>query len=355
MQEKQRRIMLICSILFFAAAMGWMLSFAMGRTDTAQGDALVSGGSGMNPQDEAYHKREYEGAAYEAKWQEESLPLSFSSQGGQGRLVVLLTETPDENALMIDSRYSLHEILLILPGEYGESMKNSTLTGTDEIQEVFLSRQEGFTRLRICLDGIYEPVCSVEQGRIVLTLEKPQVRYDRIVVLDVSENGTDGSAGQSDWSENIGDVWERIRSGLENEGIRVYGIWAEEGMTAEERAAFANELGADMMIAVRPAKAGSPGPDSCKILYNGTYFIPYFGNQQLAVLLEQHLAQTGAADGTARISQEEILLQNAQVPAAVIELDNSGDTLLSDELYRASLAEGIAGAVMEAYTGMQNS
>lgn len=75
----------------------------------------------------------------------------------------------------------------------------------------------------------------------------------------------------------------------------------------------------------------------------------------MAVLLEQHLAQTGAADGTARISQEEILLQNAQVPAAVIELDNSGDTLLSDELYRASLAEGIAGAVMEAYTGMQNS
>ncbi len=348
MQEKQRRIMLICSILFFAAAMGWMLSSAMGRTGAAQGEAAVSGDH------EAYHKKEYEEAAYGTELQEESLPFSLSAQRGKARLVIPLPETPDENVLMTDSHYSRHEILLILPGEYSESLKTGTLTGTGEIQEVLLSRQEGFTRLRICLDGIYEPVCSVEQGRVVLTLEKPRIRYDRIVVLDVSENGA-GSTGQSDQQEHIMDVWERIRAALEKEGVRVYGIQAEDGLTAEERAAFANDLGADMLIAVRTDRADGAGAGSWKILYNSAYFIPYFGNGQLAVLLEQHLAGTGTGGSIAQASPEESLLGNAQVPAAVIVLADGGDPLLSDEAYRESLSEEIAGAVMEAYAGMQNS
>ncbi len=62
-------------------------------------------------------KGNMKGLRMRPKWQEESLPLSLFFPGRrQGKLVVLLTETPDENALMIDSRYSLHEILLILPG-----------------------------------------------------------------------------------------------------------------------------------------------------------------------------------------------------------------------------------------------
>ncbi len=153
------------------------------------------------------------------------------------------------------------------------------------------------------------------------------------------------------------EITEKVRELLDGSDIRVYCTRTDDrALTDEERLGFADELGADMLISVRTgADESNSRVFGIQTFYNDTYFIPYFGNVELADLLERNVvtAVSGKANGLFTVEPEDTLLLAAQMPTAAIEagyLTNEEEAaLLSEEEYRDRLAGGIADAIRAAF------
>jgi N-acetylmuramoyl-L-alanine amidase len=89
--------------------------------------------------------------------------------------------------------------------------------------------------------------------------------------------------------------------------------------------------------------------------YNELYYIPEFGNVELADIVTKNvtIASGNRAVGL-KAADEESILQDIRVPAAEIDLGyltNSQErSLLSQSAYREKLADGIADAIREVYS-----
>ena len=215
------------------------------------------------------------------------------------------------------------------------------------------------TQLKLQMTGLYEHQYMFENGELELSFVHPSALYDRIVVLDAAHGGTDaGITGHGIREKELTlEITEKVRSLLEGSNVRVYCTRVDDtGISEEERAAFVNELHADMLISIRA------GADDTKdqvfgiqTFYNGTYFIPYFGNIELADVLERSAvtAVGGKANGLFEADSQDVLLQKVQVPAAAIEVGyvtNAEEAgMLSLEEYKMKLAEGIAEAIRTAF------
>lgn len=351
MRKSQLRSMLLWNLLFSAAAIWWMLSSVAGGTGNLPGQNDANGKQPWH----GMGAGESSGAAYADNLSQSSiyggaLPeerLTFQTDSRIPGFAFPLPSGVEAEDLFMESRCGRQDFLIVLPGSCGDFFKNSIITGNgNKVNEVYLSGQEEFTRLRLVLDDVYEYAYTVENGMVVLTFEAPARFYDRIVVVDV-ERSTGGETGM------VMEVAEQVQSRLEKEGIRVYRSLSTE-MSAEERAEFADRLGADLLIGIRqsgPEAVEESETVALRILYNDTYFIPYFGNGQLVSLLESHVSgETGqSVVGVLPVARpEDPLLQYVRIPAAVMELGAGEKAPAMDETYREKLVAGIAGAVLEA-------
>lgn len=98
-----------------------------------------------------------------------------------------------------------------------------------------------------------------------------------------------------------------------------------------------------------PEKYGIQG------IYNENYFIPEFGNAQMADVLTRNvtIAAGNRAIGLLPASEKSVL-QEIRIPAAQVNLgyltNEQERTLLGQEKYQEKLAEGLANAILEVYT-----
>ena len=113
---------------------------------------------------------------------------------------------------------------------------------------------------------------------------------------------------------------------------------------------------ADMLIRIEVSGDENSKLYGTSAVYNSQYFIPGFGNVELADLLEREVVTSisGKACGLIESSEEDRVVNSATVPAAAIRvgyLTNSQEAiLLQREDYIRRIAEGIYNAVMKAYS-----
>lgn len=351
MRKNLLRTMLLWNLLFSVAAIWWMLA--------ATGTGVLpwqngKEGENQNPsenragmQDGTAADSISQSALYGGELPEE--PLAFAADRGSPGFAFSLPTGVAAEDLFLENRCERQEFLIGFPVDCGDFFKQSVLTGNrDKVGAVYLSGQEGFTRLRLTLDDVYDYQCTVEKGMAVLTFERPDRFYDSIVLVDVEDASGRSADGKTDIAM---DVAERVQSRLETEGIRVYCSLNTE-MSVEERAAFAHRLGADLLIGIRQSESEETDKaEPLRILYNDTYYIPFFGNTQLVSLLDTYLSeetQQSVKAGISATETKDLILEHAQIPAAVIELGAGDKAPFMDEAYREALAAGIAGAVLEA-------
>ena len=343
MQERLLKTMLVCSILFSAVSMSVMLYFSATKTIVITEEALP----------------------------EQSADRGKIPSGRQNRLQLLKSEIekgveiplPSEiraDDIVIENRYIENSIHIILTGKYSTFYReNELLVNGEVVEDGFFSEENGMTRLQLEMKGLYEHQYMFENGVLQLSFAKPSDLYDQIVVLDAACGGTDsGHTGNGIREKDITlQVTEKVREKLKDTGIRVYCTRVDDVTVAEEeRVRFANELSADLLISVRAgADKSNEKVYGIQSFYNGTYFIPYFGNIQLADLLERNTvtAVGGKANGLFEASGEDVVLQGVQMPAAAIEvgyLTNKEETgKLALPEYTDKLAEGIAATINEAF------
>lgn len=125
-------------------------------------------------------------------------------------------------------------------------------------------------------------------------------------------------------------------------------------MSADERVRLAKEVGADLYIRLC-ACADAADADAYGItgFYNDEYYIPGFGNTELADILtrEVTIAASNQAVGL-KAAGEESVLRLLKIPAAEISigfLSNPKEAyLLGQESYQVKLADGFVSAIAKA-------
>lgn len=348
MQERLRKIMLVCSILFSVVSMSVMLHFSATKLIVIAEEAAP---------EQAADKERQDG---------EKNALHFAKGAETDGIEIPLPSEIRADDIVIENRYIEHSIHIILTGEYGSFYRTNALFGNDRaVEGGFLSEEDGKTRLRLQMTGLYEHQYMFENGMLQLFFEKPSSLYDKIVVLDAAHGGGDsGNTGNGISEKTLAlAITEKVREKLKDTDIRIYCTRTDDAEVAEEeRARFANELSADLLISVRAGfDMGNEKVFGIQTFYDASYFIPYFGNIELADLLERSAvtAVGGKANGLFAAAEEDVLLQNAQMPTAAIEigyLSNREETAkLMQPDYQDRLAEGIAAAIREAFAEIEKN
>jgi N-acetylmuramoyl-L-alanine amidase len=185
---------------------------------------------------------------------------------------------------------------------------------------------------------------------------------DKVIVIDPGHGGNDpGRAIDDDTTEQsvIDDVCSRLEGRLSALGIQVLltrplGVNHVSPATDEQRAIFANRVGADIVVSVHCDWEPSGRGSGAATYYYGSVRTASMMGRRLAELLQEHVvAATGLRDCRTHAKTWD-LLRLTRMPAVRLEagyLSNPGDLArLLDPHTRQAVAESIAAAIHDFFS-----
>jgi N-acetylmuramoyl-L-alanine amidase len=179
---------------------------------------------------------------------------------------------------------------------------------------------------------------------------------DKVVVLDPGHGQGEG-AQHGELSEQViaGDLASRIEGRLAAIGVQVLLTRDPDGSSApeeSERAAFANETGADLVVSLHTDAAPSPHPAGVATYFYGDVVAGHgsaLGARMAEMVQEEICTRTDLTDCRTHAKSWD-LLRMTKMPAVRIEcgyLTSPHDARrLADPGFRDAVAEGIAAAVV---------
>jgi len=180
---------------------------------------------------------------------------------------------------------------------------------------------------------------------------------DKVVVIDPGHGGTDTGLSHGGLTESVvaGDLASRVEGRLAAIGVQVLLTRApdsDEGSDESDRAHFANETGADLVLSLHVDSVASPVPAGCATFYYGDITAgtrSSLGARFAEMVQDEVCARTDLTDCRTHPKTWD-LLRMTRMPAVRIEcgyLSSPRDARrLSDPVFRDALAEGIAAAVV---------
>lgn len=212
--------------------------------------------------------------------------------------------------------------------------------------------------LKFRLTGVYEYHSIFEDNKLYIEFLTPKEAYDKIVVIDPAYGGTvTGAVSETVAGKDITlEIARALKKKLDETDIKVYYTRMDDSELSEkERVELTNATKADMMIRIEVNENEDSKVYGTEAVYNSQFFIPGFGSIELADLLEREVvtAISGKANGLVDSAKEDIVINEATVPAAAIRVgyisNGQEEILLGREDYIQKIAEGIYQAIMKAY------
>lgn len=212
--------------------------------------------------------------------------------------------------------------------------------------------------LRFALTGVYEYRSIFEDHTLYVEFVPSKEMYEKIIVIDPAYGGEErGVTVDRVMSKDITlEVAKALKTMFDESDIKVYYTRMDDSNPASAaRAELAMETKADMLIRIEVSGDENSKLYGTTAVCNSKYYIPGFGNVELADLLEKEVVTSisGKAIGLTEAEASDEVLNSATVPAAAIRvgyLTNSQEAiLLQREDYIKRIAEGIYNAVVKAY------
>lgn len=289
----------------------------------------------------------------------QELVLRSDGMGNKCIQVALAKGTKAENVVM-ENRYMERELWIYLKEAEADFYQDNAIYG--DLAPVLSGQCETGSDgivLKFSMDGVWEYRSTMENDALVIAYHEPGELYEQIVVVDPVGGGSESGVVAGGYAEKdiTLQVAKQLQKNWVQENIRIYFTRQEDvDVSLEERLAFTEEVGADMFIAIG-ACGDTEHPEYYGIhsFYNEEYFIPEFGNIQLADVLTRSvtLAASNRAIGLTPAETGSIL-RELEIPAAEICVGYMTNTtecaLLQQEDYHKKLAEGLANAILEVYT-----
>lgn len=286
----------------------------------------------------------------------------LENDGVEGSFCVPLPKGIRAENVTMENRYMDRELLLYIQGgEEGFYVENHI---AGDIAPVLLAQceaQEGGILLRIRTNRVLEYRSTMDSRGLTINWYEPAELYEYIVVIDPAGGGsetgiTGGSLAEKDVTLQAA---RQIQRQFALQNVRLYCTRTEDlDVPAEERVRFAEEVGASFYIRLcADADEGDSEVYGITGFYNEEYFIPGFGNPELADIFtrEVAIAASNRAVGLTAAGEDSILRQ-LEMPAAEISLgflSNPKEAyLLCQESYQEKLAAGFVSAISKAVEEM---
>ncbi len=267
--------------------------------------------------------------------------------------------------VVMENRYMERQLWIYIENMDESFYEDNAVSGDiSRIQKAYFEKQKNGVILKLQMTGVYEYNSTMEGSNLTLVSYEPWEVYKHIIVIDPAGGGENkgpaaGEVAEKDVALQV--AW-LLQKKIDLDTCKLYFTrLSDEDVALEKRARLAREVQADCYIALG-VSADETQPDLYGIegTYNDIYFIPEFGNVQLADVLTKNvtIASSNRAVGLVPIAEtEEDVLKFVTVPAARIGLgyvtNEQENRLLSQESYLDKLAEGLAEAVTEVYTNKE--
>lgn len=212
--------------------------------------------------------------------------------------------------------------------------------------------------LKFSLNDIYEYHSIFEDNKLYIEFVTPKEVYDRIVVIDPAYGAdvTGAVSGDLQGKDITIEIARALKKKLDETDIKVYYTRMDDSNPSDEnRIDLTNAAKADMLIRIEVNENEDTKIYGTEAVYNSKFFIPGFGSIELADLLEREVvtAISGKANGLVDSTEEDIVINQATVPAATIRVgyvsNGQEAILLNREDYIQKIADGIYQAIMTAY------
>lgn len=294
----------------------------------------------------------------------ERYPLSFQKEAGiSGIFHIPLEKEIQAEDVVIENRYRDQELwIYIQDGEEDFYRENAVSGDITSIISGYLETQKDGVILKLQMKEVLEYRTVMENNTMIVTYEPPRAVYDHIIVVDPAGGGEETGVMMRGYAEKTLTlkIAQCLPQKLADQNIRIYFTRQEDvAVTKEERLALIDQVDADIFIRI---SAGADEEDTSRYgisaFYNESYYIPEFGNVQLADVLTRSVtvATSNRAEGVFPAGKDSIL-QEISIPAAQINVGylthaKEGE-LLGEAEYREKLAQGIADAITEVYANEQ--
>lgn len=351
-QNSLMKSTLIYCILFVTAAMSVMLYYAaaktVGVTDLAQDEVISSPQSGE--------------AAPAAPTPGNEIVINRSEKN-TNYFCVPMPEGVKAEEVVLENHYMDKELWVGIGSEQAQSYEefyktNSVYGNCNNVTSGLFEMEEERICLRFSLTGVYEYRSIFEDHTLYVEFVPSKEVYEKIIVIDPAYGGDErGVTVDRVMSKDITlDIAKALKTMFDESDIKVYYTRMDDNNpSSADRVDLAMETRADMLIRIEVSGDENSKLYGTSAVYNSKYFIPGFGNVELADLLEREVVTSisGKAGGLIESTPADEVLGSATVPAAAIRvgyLTNSQEAiLLQREDYIKRIAEGIYNAVVKAY------
>lgn len=290
--------------------------------------------------------------------------LIFEQEGSRGSFCIPLEKEVKAENVVVENRYMDKELWVYIQDAADDFYRENAVRGDiAPIIEGNCDPQADGIVLKLKMDRVLEYQTTMENGTMVITFRRPSDVYSRIVVIDPAGGGDETGIEIDGYTEKdlALQVAELIPEKVQQSDCKLYLTRTEDvKVSLEERIDLVEAVDADLYIRISANEDADTAYYGIQSYYNETYFIPDFGNVQLADLLTRKvtIAANNQAVGLVPAAEDSIL-QKITVPGAQIAvgyLTNPQErALLEQEVYREKLAQGIADAIVEAYNSMNSN
>lgn len=262
-----------------------------------------------------------------------------------------------ENVVM-ENRYVSRELWIYIQGIETDFYRQNQIYGdTSQILAGHSEEWETGLLLKLKMADVQEYHSTLEGNVLTVACSDPHDLYDFLVVLDPVGGGSDtGTAGYGILEKDLAlEVARQVQRNFNQANVRLYLTRTEDvEVSQEQRIGLAEALGADMYIRIG---ARADGEDTAVYgiqgIYNGEYFIPGFGNAELADILTKEVTISSSNRAVGLVpAGEDSILRSIGVPAMELSMGYLSnpleETLLEQEVYREKLAAGIINGIKEA-------
>lgn len=253
-----------------------------------------------------------------------NFPVHIADKPGAKLVIPFLTQA-HKDKITVSEEFIQNKLVITLEDGASYIKEGTTLTSDSAWTEaVGVYQKDG----DLVLEVYYKEPCgyqtTYENKTLTLSFFPLREQYDKVVVL------------YTPW-ENRNNLllneWKQTTRKLEQDyGIKIYSaISVKEQYSGDEAADFANRVHADMMIGMELVSAVT---DGVVTVCNPAYFIPDFGNVELAALMEQEYAEkTGLAAAGFRDCEEQAWIKKSGVPTALTQLCIPQERQTAEETY----------------------
>ena len=286
------------------------------------------------------------------------------TESDDGNIHILIPQGIKAENVAIENHYLEKQLCVYLKNLADDVDFNVEVSGDlSVINEGYYQSDDGELIFRLYMDGIYEYENTMNEGELIISMSNPSDIYDCIFVVDPAFGGPEYGLTYGGVAEKniVLKIVDFLKRDFESENIKIYYTRVDdESVSDDSRLSLIDDVDAGVYIRIGLSEDSDTSLYGIRSFYNDKYFIPGVGNVWVADLFTRNVtvAVNDRAIGILSAADNSIL-KSVTIPAADIRVgflsNESERELLCQDVYLEKIAKGLANAISEVYTNLQNN